>query len=152
MHFDALNREPIQPIHNADGDNAPYGRDAYNPGSIKYGGDVPDPDLKTEKEKHKTKASAAAPEKGEEDERDDLLQLVDHPEFSLLLALLFDQNDVQIDEIRRLIREQRGIDEWLTYPGFSMSYILYQAKRLESYLSTLYYYADYPGQKLSRFI
>ncbi len=149
MNFDALYREPIPGVHSSEGTNVSSNREHYKPGSITYEANQAEPEIDPEEKKEKSNESKEILEYHEEDESGDLFLLTKHPGFPLFLALYFRHFDMQVEEIKRLIRDQRGITDNFAYPKFSMSYLLYQAKRLDSYLETLYYFADYPGQKFS---
>lgn len=151
MQFDALNREPIPGVHASEGANVSSSR-KQKPGLISYEGNATDPEIDPEKEKEKSDESKEILEYHEEDDLGDLFLLTEHPGFPLFLALYFRNYDVKIEEIKRLIREHRGVSDKFSYPKFSMSFLLFQAKRLDSYLETLYYYADYPGQKFNSYL
>lgn len=109
-------------------------------------------DIESEENSKSDKKKSGSNNSNDSNIRDRLFELTSHPAFPRLLALFYQDDEDKLSEIKRIIRDKRGLDELLPFPKYTFSFVYYQNRRLQTYLNSLYHFANIPGKRFQGFI
>ncbi|HKJ31024.1 MAG TPA: hypothetical protein VKA34_04310 [Balneolales bacterium] len=150
MELDPLHKDYIRIVKPGENVSPDTNRELFSPDSVNDDSNMPEGKGKSGNQEEETQSQEDTA-KGK-DERSSFLNLTKNPEFPRMLALFYHENEEAISDIKRSAIDERGLDELLPFPKYTLSFVYYQNRRLRAYLKSLYHFADIPGKRFQGFI
>jgi hypothetical protein len=150
MELDPLHKDYIRIVKSGEKVSPDTNRELFSPDSVNDDGNLPERKAKSEKQEEELKSQENKTRKNNKGST--FFDLIKHPEFPRLLALFYHENEEEISDIKRSAIDERGLDELLPFPKYTLSFVYYQNRRLRAYLKSLYHFADIPGKRFQGFI